>query len=107
MTNSEINRADELGREYWKLMDSFIDIHRKVTFIYGYLREATDGMSHRKNKMSLEQAKQYARQLDKAFPDGFEYPISYHEKQIEELNAEIAAELISDKDNGFKTRDFV
>lgn len=106
MTDTELEQSEELQKEYWTLMFKVLNMQQKITKIYAHLSSASDGCDHNKCKVSLARAKQEASQLDKEFPDGIEYAISSHEKQIDELNEEVATEKISDQDFAILNKEF-
>lgn len=110
MTTHESERSEKLRDEYFSLLNKVINLHEKITKIHGNLYAALD-LDHELTKSDIEQAKEVARQMDQAFPDGIEYAISFHEEQVKELDEEIYSDnfdVTFDKnDNGVKTSDFV
>jgi len=107
MTDNELEKSDKLQNEYWTLMGKVLGMHQMITKMYANLDAAQNGLDHNKTKFFLIQAKKEAAHFDKQFPDGIEYAIDCHEKEIEELNDEIEADTFDPADNGVKTSDFV
>lgn len=108
MTDHEAEKAETLDSDYQRLMYHILNMHQRISMIYGYMMAADiHETDFNKSEILLNFAKKTAREIDQQFPDGIEYAISSHEKCIEELNDEIAAEAVSDKDYCVKNSHFV
>lgn len=107
MTDSELEKSEDLQKEYWTLMAKVLNVQQKITKIYAHLSSACDGCDHNKSTPWVDRAIQEASELDDLFPDGIGNEIGSHVRQIDELNEEIDTEKISDADFGVKNSDFV